>query len=262
MRAFAAAVLLALLPGLAVAQEPRAARSKPVPDLPSIGLPLPRIGLPLPRIGPPPPATAPSRVQRPAHRRGRQSPDRPRHRQGRAHTPRAVVYVVPAYLPSGVDAQADAVTPGSAGDTAVQDPGAQANASDAGTLRLELQPATSAQLFVDDLFIGTTDETGPELALAAGTHSVEVRADGYEPLRVNVRIEAKRTITYRGALVSLNAAPAAKHAAPARPAPAKRPAAARKPFYMIPGCYLGDVPPADAGLPKTCDPALAVTIWP
>lgn len=31
------------------------------------------------------------------------------------------------------------------------------------------------------------------------------------------------------------------------------PPPAPKPLYFVPGCYLGDVPPADAHLPATCD---------
>jgi hypothetical protein len=52
---------------------------------------------------------------------------------------------------------------------------------------------------------------------------------------------------------------------PAPPAAAPDPAAppiARKPFYFIEGCYLGDVPPAEAKLPASCDPAKATIYWP
>ena len=37
---------------------------------------------------------------------------------------------------------------------------------------------------------------------------------------------------------------------------------ARKPFYFIPGCYLGDVPPKDAGLPASCDQSKTVVVKP
>ena len=31
-------------------------------------------------------------------------------------------------------------------------------------------------------------------------------------------------------------------------------------FYVIPGCYMGNVPPEDTGLPEGCDPRRAITI--
>jgi hypothetical protein len=31
-------------------------------------------------------------------------------------------------------------------------------------------------------------------------------------------------------------------------------------FYFIPGCYAGNVPPKDAGLPATCDQTRVITI--
>jgi len=70
-----------------------------------------------------------------------------------------------------------------------------------GSVRLEVQPAF-AQIFVDGEYVGTVQDfpyaTG--LVIAAGVHRVEFRAPGYEPLVVDVRITAGRSITYRGAL--------------------------------------------------------------
>jgi hypothetical protein len=49
---------------------------------------------------------------------------------------------------------------------------------------------------------------------------------------------------------------------PATPAAPAAPPIPRKPFYFIEGCYLGDVPPAAAKLPASCDPAKATIFWP
>ena len=43
------------------------------------------------------------------------------------------------------------------------------------------------------------------------------------------------------------------------PAPTQVPPRAPATIYFIPGCYLGDVPPKDAGLPAGCDASRAVT---
>jgi hypothetical protein len=57
----------------------------------------------------------------------------------------------------------------------------------------------------------------------------------------------------------LDAAPVAV-AAPAAPPPTVP--VTHKAFYIIPGCYLGDVPPKDASLPPTCDVGNARTFQP
>lgn len=243
MRASAMAVILALLPAVALAQR---SNSNHGPSLPSIGLPLPPIGLPLPDIGLPAPKTTPVKKSRPSRPGGQ----RPR-------PPRSVVYVVPVYpaAPTEVSSDADAGNAERAADAGGAET-APEPARPHGTLRLELAPAVPVQLHVDGFFIGTLDEVGADLALEPGPHQVEARADGYETMQVGVKIEENRTISYRATLQpSKTTAPAAAAAAP--PAPV-----ARKPFYMIPGCYLGDVPPHQATLPKTCDPARSVTLWP
>jgi hypothetical protein len=33
-------------------------------------------------------------------------------------------------------------------------------------------------------------------------------------------------------------------------------------YYIIRGCYLGNVPPKDAGLPPGCDPDRAIAVTP
>lgn len=258
------AVLLLLLPGLAVAQSSRpstavTATARPagpseVPALAPIGLPLPPIGLPLPVIGLPPiqapgsrAAAAPSGSRRPhaggEKRRGRPGP--------------SVIYVVPAYGYGWSTASVAAPEVPVAPPTADSSPRIAAR-QPTGTLRLDLQPRVNGQVFVDGVYVGTLDELGEELTLDAGTRHVELRQPGFETLTLPVRIDDGRAITYRGSLKPLATPPAATPLPPAPPPPA----IARKPFYYIPGCYLGDVPPRDAKLPATCDPSLAVTFRP
>jgi hypothetical protein len=266
MRVVYAAILFFLLPGFAFAQQSRSDPDPPSSStglpLPQIGLPLPQIGLPLPQIGLPP--AQPRRVERPIDRRN-QAPDRrpPGDREGKRgpRPPQVVVYPVPVYgwsQPIGAEAAVPADE--NVNDTAPPPAAVPAPAADrqTGALRLDLQPETDAQLYVDGYFIGTIADMGTELGLSAGPHTIDVRADGYEPMSVNVKIDADRTITYRGALQSARA----NGASPAPRAVPKPAAAQRGPFYMIPGCYLGNVPPAEAALPKTCDPRRAVTVWP
>ena len=124
-----------------------------------------------------------------------------------------------------------------------------------GTLRLEVPTDPHAQVFIDGLFAGTFSELpSADVALPEGAHRIELRSPQHQPLAIDVQITAGRTITYRGTLTPL-AAPAA--AAPA-PAPPSQPAT----VYMIPGCYLGNVPPKDAGLPASCDLSRVTTFQP
>jgi len=114
-----------------------------------------------------------------------------------------------------------------------------------GSLVLQAVP-TGAQVFVDGHY-GLAEELGTggaTISLDVGTHQIEVRAPGYEPLTFTVMIEPNSLVRYRGTMQAVATKPAA--AAPqARPAPAKS-------FYVIPNCYAGDKPPSGT-LPKGCD---------
>ncbi len=250
MRVLFAALLVAL-PALAAAQSARSVGDPDTP-LPSIGLPLPQIGLPLAPIGLP-------QADTPTNRGDRRSPPSQRQHRGSEKrerpSKRSVVYVIPAY---GWNAPPVAPTGGSVPAEPAPSSQPEEPSPPTGTLSLDVPVHAGAQLYVDDFYVGTTDEIGRELTLEAGPHRVEMRAPGYETLGVNVRIEPGRVITYRGTPQPL--------AATATPAPAPRAVdanpAQRKPFYVIPGCYLGNVPPKDAGLPATCDQSKAITIWP
>jgi len=112
-----------------------------------------------------------------------------------------------------------------------------------GILRLSVTPSSS-QVFVDSYYVGTIadiDERGV-LTLAAGAHRIELRAQQYEPLTFAVMIDPNDTIVYRASLD------------PKRPpAPAATPPAWATRMYVIPGCYLGNIPPRADRVPAGCD---------
>jgi hypothetical protein len=115
-------------------------------------------------------------------------------------------------------------------------------------LRLEVQPEAVLQLYVDGYYVGTPDDFNRELELEAGPHTIEIRAPEYETFQFDVNIAPYRLVTYRGSLKAANAPP------PPGPAPTT--------FYLIPECYVGNVPPKDAGLPATCDQSRVITFKP
>lgn len=128
-----------------------------------------------------------------------------------------------------------------------------------GRLRFELHP-TSVQLFVDGDYVGTLDDVGAELELAAGTRRIEIRAPDYRTVVIDARIAPGRTITYRAALEPLS--PAASADVPPDPTPEPRAPLPKQTFYFIPGCYLGNVPPHQVRLPPGCDVSRLITHTP
>jgi hypothetical protein len=73
---------------------------------------------------------------------------------------------------------------------------------DAGSLRLKVKPR-DAQVFVDGYFVGVVDSfdgTFQKLTLDGGGHRVEIKADGYEPVQIDVLITPGETVTYKGEL--------------------------------------------------------------
>jgi len=209
----------------------------------SSSIPLPRIGLPLPSIGLPPVGVNRGINNRRVHDRGFSRSVIGTTVVGGGFFWPNVVYVMPD---SSLFAPASVLPPAPAPEPAPP------KASPTGYLVPEIQPG-SAEIFVDGYYVGTADDVRSqrgELVLEPGPHAVRIDAAGYEPLNFNVRIAANETIRYRHdlAAVSGTAAPVAA-AAPVK----------SKTFYMIPGCYLGDIPPKDAGLPETCDASAART---
>jgi len=71
-----------------------------------------------------------------------------------------------------------------------------------GSLRIRVNPA-QAKVYLDGTLIGTADEFDgltSHLAAEAGTHQLELRADGYEPFTTTVKVESGKTITARASL--------------------------------------------------------------
>jgi hypothetical protein len=191
-----------------------------IPPRGTVGLPLPEIGLPLPPIGLQPPHGS---------RRG----------QGRYHWPGksygwpVVIYYAPWYEPV-VPVREAAPAP---------DPVEQPKPT--GRLILDAQPE-NAQIFVDGYYAGVPDDFSAARGggvIEAGPHRIDITAPGYEAIVFDVRIAPSQSVTYRGTMKKIPAAPA-----PNGPTT----------FYLIPGCYMGNVPPKDARLPATCDLGRAV----
>jgi hypothetical protein len=232
------ALLVIALSGAAGAQS-RASRSTDELPRPTIGLPLPPIGLPLPQIGLALSPTGLKPVERERFERSERPERFERSRSNRSGG--AAILFVPAfawpYLP-GTALPGPPATP----------PPPPKKAT--GRLHLDLRSGVDPQIYVDGYYVGTLGDVGGEVTLDAGAHSLELRADGYESLRVDVQIAEDGLITYRGELKPLDAAPAAAARIPASP---DVPPPAPTTIYMIPGCYVGNVPPKDAGLPAGCD---------
>ena len=117
-----------------------------------------------------------------------------------------------------------------------------------GRLFLDVQPG-NAQIFADGYYVGMAQDFGLERGgglIEAGTHRIDVAAPGYEPTAVDLRVTPRQSLTYRATLKAL-------------PPPAAVPPST---FYLIPGCYMGNVPPKDAHLPPTCDQSRATTWQP
>jgi hypothetical protein len=250
----AAAMLILVLPGGVRAQDavPRNPSTLFGP-LPAIGFPLPPIGFPLPHIGlPPPTGTQPRTGGDSFGRHGK--PDQHR-RSGRRGSNGAIIYIIPAY---GWGYPLAGAPAGAAPGVHPESPKTPAPVPETGTLRFDVEPSDMLQFYVDGYYVASSADFDGALELEAGRHTIEIRATGYEPLVFDVSIAAHRTITYRDTLKRAAAASTPERSAPA-PAPVETPPPAPSTFYLIPGCYLGNVPPADAGLPPTCDQSRVTT---
>ncbi len=280
MRTTGFVLALLVLPAIATAQHARPGRPDPPPSrgehtrpadpppprehtrppnpppssIGSIGLPLPSIGLPLPPIGLQP---IPNGVQ-PVPGLN-QMPDDPAFapdRRGHGRPP--TVIVVPGYGWGG-SYRSDATPPPAASGVTVFTPEVQV-----GRLRLDIQPAGQWQLFVDGVFVGMLEDLRGEVDLQPGPRRIEIRAPGYEALVFDARIEAQRITTYRGMLDPIERDsrqnPPARRDPPTAPPPPV--ATGSRTIYVIPGCYLGNVPPQIEKLRAGCDLSTLKTITP
>ena len=74
--------------------------------------------------------------------------------------------------------------------------------TDEGSMRLKIKPR-NAEVYVDGYFVGVVDDFDgifQRLHADSGTHRIEVRAPGFEPLEFDVRITPEHTTTYTGEL--------------------------------------------------------------
>ena len=108
----------------------------------------------------------------------------------------------------------------------------------------------TTDVWVDGSYAGTTEVVGEGLELPPGRHTVELRATGYDLRRFEAQIATGKTVTFRGSLTrSEEAVQPVVADAPSQP----------KTFYVVPGCYAGDVLPQQATLPAGCDATLVKT---
>ena len=215
------------------AQHPSAPVAGAVPELPPIGLPLPSIGLPHPPTGLPP-LTASARPN------VRQTRRPVTGRYGSRRLPSAV-YIVPAFV-----GYASPVAPDV---SAATDP-----AAFGGWLRVDVPPGVIGQVYLDGYYVGTTEDLSRAMDVTSGRHSIEIRADGYQSAQDDIAVAAGRSVTYRGLLTRAPEPPAAASA------PAVVESARGKTFYVIPGCYVGDVLPEESTVPAGCDPHRAIAV--
>ena len=231
-----ARLTLILVLGSAVVAAAQSSTPAPgsVPELPPIGLPLPQIGLPHPATGLPPP--------QPRHVVGARQQQRPPAHSRRGPWLPAAIYFIPPYVVPAVPE-----TP------AVEAP------PPTGRLRVDIEPDVVGQVYLDGYYVGSTGDLDSAMEVTTGRHSIEIRADGYQPLQDDIAVGAGRSVTYRGVLARPVPEPAAAPAAAADVSiPAQKPGSTT--FYVIPGCYMGNVPPEDTDLPEGCDPRRAITI--
>lgn len=71
-----------------------------------------------------------------------------------------------------------------------------------GSLKLKVKPR-DAEVYVDGYYMGQVDDFDGlfhHLDLESGNHRIEIRANGYQPLVLDMRIEPGRTVTYESQL--------------------------------------------------------------
>ena len=125
-------------------------------------------------------------------------------------------------------------------------------------LILDVHPPT-AQVFADGYYIGIPEDFRFEdggAVLEPGPHRIDIVAHDHAPVSFDVNLARGQSATFRHILTPITGAlqPGSNAAVKELPAP-KQPTT----FYLIPGCYMGNVPPKDANLPATCEIARAVS---
>ena len=122
-------------------------------------------------------------------------------------------------------------------------------------LILDVHPPT-AQVFADGYYIGLPEDFRFEdggAVLEPGPHRIDIVAHDHAPVTFDVNLARGQSATFRHTLTPIMPTPQlAPDVAPERKQPVT--------FYLIPGCYMGNVPPAEANLPATCDLTRAVSL--
>ena len=262
LRLACAALMILALPLSGAGQSSTTSRETIVPQ-PSIGLPLPPMGLPLPPMGlrpvPEPRVREKSGVRRGIPERHRLPVDS---RKVFQQVP-SFVFVVPTYGWWDPYYTTGFPYPTVAPPTVSRDEDPEQTS---GTVRLEIESGNDPQVYVDSYYVGTLGDLHGELQLEAGLHQIELREAGYQPLAVNIRILAGRSIILRETMKRDDQR--SEPQAPPRTDEIGQPPAHRvtpprsSMFYVIPGCYLGNVAPTEAMLPPGCDLSQLVTYRP
>jgi PEGA domain len=107
----------------------------------------------------------------------------------------------PAY-PQGSGYPSSAPAPGAGYQSAPGSVDVQPGQTNTGGLSFEVTPST-AQVFVDGNFVGTTGQftpTSQPLGLTAGHHRVEIRAPGYRTMTFEPDVVAGQVIPYQGSM--------------------------------------------------------------
>jgi hypothetical protein len=131
-----------------------------------------------------------------------------------------------------------------------------------GRVLFDVKPAALAQIYVDGYYVGTPGDYRLGLELPAGAHVVEIQAPGFESDTAPLNISDDNVVQYRVALAAVTDAGGDAGRVDTQGARALPAAPAASPYYVIRGCYLGNVPPAEVNLPAGCDPKSAVVVRP
>jgi hypothetical protein len=209
-------------------------------------------------------ARPPSSIDRPGHgprtfpnrehpRPGQKDGDyRPRYR--RPHSGANVVFVpyaAPVFYEREIVIEREVVDEAAGAPVIVEQPAPA-------RLILDIHPPT-AQVFADGYYIGIPDDFRFEdggAVLEPGPHRIDILARDYEPVTFDVNLTRGQSATFRHTLAPIVRTPQLGPAAAVKAPPApKQPMT----FYLIPGCYMGNVPPKEANLPATCDITRAVS---
>ena len=163
-----------------------------------------------------------------------------------------VPYATPVYVEREVVVERDVVDESASAPIIVEQPLPA-------RLVLDIHPPT-AQVFADGYYIGIPEDFRFEdggAVMEPGPRRIDILARDHEPVSFDVNLTRGQSATFRHTLTPIMRGPQA-----APDDTVKAPPAAKEPvtFYLIPGCYMGNVPPKEANLPSTCDIARAVSV--